>query len=245
VDVTQPWVYQLRDVAQSYAGNPVLRVNSLEVLRGEVLCLVGPTGAGKSTLLRLLAGLEPPAGGDLWFGDQRLDGQALPLAARRRITMLFQRPLLLTGTVQANVEYGLRLRGVRQPSARAQAVLRRFRLTDLAGRYGPTLSGGQAQLVAVARALALEPDVLLLDEPTAHLDPSYVALVEEAVGEFQSQRQATLVWATHQLFQARRVAHRVALLLDGRLVEVAPTQKFFEAPCDPRTAAFVQGKMVY
>jgi tungstate transport system ATP-binding protein len=93
--------------------------------------------------------------------------------------------------------------------------------------------------------LAVEPDVLLLDEPTAHLDPARVALVEEVVGEFQRRRQATLVWATHNLFQARRVAHRVALLLDGRLVEVAPTQTFFEAPSDPRTAAFVQGKMVY
>jgi tungstate transport system ATP-binding protein len=107
------------------------------------------------------------------------------------------------------------------------------------------LSGGQTQLVALARALAVEPDVLLLDEPTAHLDPARVALVEEAVGDFQRRGQATVVWATHNLFQARRVAHRVTLLLDGRVVEVAPTQTFFEAPSDPRTAAFVRGKMIY
>ena len=99
--------------------------------------------------------------------------------------------------------------------------------------------------MALARALAVEPDVLLLDEPTAHLDPARVALVKEAVDEFRRQRQATVVWATHNLFQARRVAQRVALLLDGRLVEVAPTQTFFERPSDPRTADFVQGKMIY
>jgi tungstate transport system ATP-binding protein len=243
--MTQRCAYQLQDLEKSYGGRPVLRMGSLEVLAGEVLCLVGPTGAGKSTLLRLLAGLEPPTGGFLLFGDRRLDGQTLPLAVQRRITMLFQRPLLLTGTVQANVEYGLRLRGVGQPSVRAQVVLRRLGLTALAPRHCQTLSGGQTQLVALARALAIEPDVLLLDEPTAHLDPAHVALVEEAVGEFQRQRQATLVWATHHLFQARRVAHRVALLLEGRLVEVASTQTFFEAPSDPRTTAFVEGKMVY
>jgi tungstate transport system ATP-binding protein len=243
--MTQPWVYQLQDVEKSYASRPVVRISSLEVLPGEVLCLVGPTGAGKSTLLRLLAALEPPSGGVLLFGDRRLDGQPLPLAVQRQITMVFQRPLLLSGTVMANVEYGPRLRGVGQPAAIAQEVLKRLRLTDLAHRLGPTLSGGETQLVALARALAAFPHVLLLDEPTAHLDPARVALVEEVLGDFQRQRQATLVWATHHLFQARRVAHRVALLLDGRLVEVDPTEKFFDAPSDPRTAAFVQGKMVY
>jgi tungstate transport system ATP-binding protein len=241
----QPWVYQLQDVEKQYAGRAVVQVARLEVLPGEVLCLVGPTGAGKSTLLRLLAGLEQPSGGVLLFGDRRLDGQGFPLAVQRRITMVFQRPLLLKGTVQANVEYGLRLRGVGRPSARAQEVLMRLGLSDLATQHSPTLSGGQTQLVALARALAVEPDVLLLDEPTAHLDPARVALVEEAVEEYQRQRQATAVWATHNLFQARRVGRRVALLLDGRLVEVAPTQTFFEAPSDPRTAAFVQGKMIY
>ncbi|HKB41304.1 MAG TPA: ATP-binding cassette domain-containing protein, partial [Gemmataceae bacterium] len=183
--------------------------------------------------------------GVLCFGDHRLDGRGLPLPVQRRITMVFQRPLLLKETVQANVEYGLRLRGVGRPAARAQDVLSRLGLTDLAPQPSHTLSGGQTQLVALARALAVEPDVLLLDEPTAHLDPARVAVVEEVVGEFQRQRRATVVWATHHLFQARRVAQRIALLLDGRLVEVAPTQTFFEAPTDRRTADFVQGKMIY
>lgn len=243
--MTQTWLYQMQAVEKRYAVRPVVQIERLEVLLGEVLCLVGPTGAGKSTLLRLLAGLEPPTSGVLLFGDRRLDGSDLPIAVQRQITMAFQRPLLLKATVQANVEYGLRLRGVERPSDRAQELLGRLGLSDLASQHAHTLSGGQTQLVAVARALAVEPDVLLLDEPTAHLDPAHVALVEEVVNDFQRHKQATLVWATHNLFQARRVAHRAALLLDGRLAEVAPTQAFFEAPTDPRTLAFVQGKMIY
>ena len=240
-----PCVYQLQDLEKRYAGRPVVQVARLEIVPGKILCLVGPTGAGKSTLLRLLGGLEPPSGGVLTYGDHRLDGQSLPLAMQRRIAMLFQRPLLLTGTVLSNVEYGLRLRGLSGYSDRAQDVLARLGLMNLAGQSAQTLSGGQTQLVALARVLAIEPDVLLLDEPTAHLDPGRVALVEEAVVDFQRRRQATIVWATHHLFQAKRVANRVALLLDGRLVEVAPTQSFFESPADPRTADFVQGKMIY
>jgi tungstate transport system ATP-binding protein len=220
-------------------------VDRLEVVRGELLCLVGPTGAGKSTLLRLLAALEAPRSGRLWFSDCRLDSHGVPLEVRRRITLVFQRPLLLAGTVRANVEYGLRLRGRDRHAPQVEAVLERLRLSDLALRSARTLSGGQMQLVALARALVLEPEALLLDEPTANLDPARVALVEEVIGEVHRQQGTTVVWATHNLFQARRLAQRVALLLDGRLVEVAPTEEFFGAPRDARTAAFVRGEMVY
>src|SRR5262249_18449655 len=126
-----------------------------------------------------------------------------------------------------------------------QQGLCRLGLDGLAARAARTLSGGEAQLVALARALVLEAEVLLLDEPTAHLDPARVALVEQVLREERSGRGGTLVWATHNLFQARRVADRVALLLDGRLVELAPVSEFFDSPRDPRTAAFVRGEMVY
>jgi tungstate transport system ATP-binding protein len=241
----QPWFYQLRDVHKQYVGHSVVQIERLEILMGEVLCLVGPTGAGKSTLLRLLAGLEAPSQGMLLFGRQQLPTARLPRAAQRQISMVFQRPLLLRGTVKMNIEYGLRLRGSRASPAKVQEVIERLGLLEIVHQYAHTLSGGQTQLVALARALAIEPDVLLLDEPTAHLDPARVGLVEQAIRDYRQRRQATIVWATHNLFQARRVAHRVALLLDGQLVEVAPTTRFFEAPADPRTTAFVQGKMIY
>jgi tungstate transport system ATP-binding protein len=243
--MSEPGLYQLEGVTKSYGAEQVLHIDRLEVAGGETLCLVGPTGAGKSTLLRLLAALEPPTSGQLRFREYDLGRQVMPVAVRRQITMVFQRPLALAGSVRANVAYGLKLRGVSRRRARVEEMLKRLGLTGLASRPAHTLSGGQLQLVALARALVMQPDVLLLDEPTANLDPGHVALVEEVLREVQQQDRTTLVWATHNIFQAKRRAERVALLLNGRVVEVAPRADFFHRPQDPRTAAFVRGEMVY
>jgi tungstate transport system ATP-binding protein len=238
-------LFRLDAVAKSHGSSEVLRLGRLEIHAGEVVCLVGPTGAGKSTLLRLLGNVETPTAGSLTFRDHSFGRDELPIAVRRRITLVFQRPLLLAGTVRANVEYGLKLRGVSQRHARADDMLERLGLNGLAARTARTLSGGETQLVALARALAVEPEVLLLDEPTANLDPARVGLVETVIKDVHRQNGTTIVMATHNLFQAQRVAGRVLLLLDGRLIEDAPTEKFFHAPNDPRTAAFVRGEMVY
>jgi tungstate transport system ATP-binding protein len=237
--------YRLQQVSKKHSESFALRVEQLDIAAGEVLCLLGPTGAGKSTLLRLLSGIEPPTSGCILFEGRRLEGPGTPLSVLRRIVMVHQQPLLLAGTVRFNVEYGLRLRGVDRGSAKVDEILQRLGLATLAGQSARTLSGGQVQLVALARALVLEADALLLDEPTGHLDPARVALLEETILETQGRRKMTVVWATHNLFQARRVSHRVGLLLNGSLVEAAPTQRFFENPTDERTAQFVQGKMVY
>ena len=238
-------LYRLDTVLKSHGGRQVLRLDRLEIRAGELVGLVGPTGAGKSTLLRLLGGVEAPTTGSMAFRDQAFGIQELPLAVRRNITLVFQRPLLLAGTVRENVEYGMKLRGIPQRHVRADSLLKRLGLDGLASRTARTLSGGETQLVALARALAIEPDVLLLDEPTANLDPARVGLVEMVLKEVHRQNGTTIVMATHNLFQAQRVAGRVFLLLDGLLIEDAPTDKFFHAPNDPRTAAFVRGEMVY
>ena len=238
-------VYQLRGVQKRYEDCRAVDIAELGISAGEILCLLGPTGAGKSTLLRLLAGLESPTAGRVLFEDQSLEPACCPLAIRRRIVMVHQRPLLLTGSVRRNVEYGLRIRRRAGRAAAVDAVLDRLGLSGLATQSAATLSGGQVQLVALARALVVTPDVLLLDEPTAHLDPACVSTVEQVVRELQTERQMTVVWATHNLFQARRVARRVGLLLRGQLIEIAATQQFFGTPADLRTADFVQGKMVY
>jgi tungstate transport system ATP-binding protein len=243
--MSTPPLYRLEQVARDHGGRPALRLERLDIPAGDVLVLVGPVGAGKSTLLRLLAGLDAPMAGAVWFAGHRLGGRDVPLAVRRRVTLVFQRPVLLTGTVRANVEYGLRLRGLGRGRAEVQEVLDRLGLGVLAARPARALSGGETQLVALARALVLRPEVLLLDEPTNNLDPARVARVEAAVAALHRARGTTLVWATHNLFQARRVARRVAFLLDGELVELAATETFFNAPQDPRTAAFVRGEMVY
>jgi tungstate transport system ATP-binding protein len=238
-------LYRLDRVVHAYAGRPVLWIDRLEIQAGEVVCLLGPTGAGKSTLLRLLAGLEAPVQGSIHLGKHPLGRRGTPLEVQRRLTLVWQRPLLLAGSVHDNTAYGLRLRGRRGPLPEVDEMLRRLGLDGLAARPAQGLSGGETQLVAVARALVLRPEVLLLDEPTANLDPARVALVEGVIDAVRRETGATVVWATHNLFQARRVAGRVALLLDGRVVETAGVAEFFASPRDPRTAAFVRGEMVY
>jgi tungstate transport system ATP-binding protein len=237
-------LYQLRDVAHRYGSGFTLTIDRLAVARGSIVCLVGPTGAGKSTLLRLLSGLEPPTSGAVEFESQPLH-PASPISSLRRITSVAQRPLPLSGTVRHNVEYGLRLRRDAAAPAKAEAMLQTFNLSALASQQAGTLSGGQTQLVGLARALVIGSDVLLLDEPTSNLDPAHVALIENAVLETQRRNRITIVWATHNLFQARRVASDVALLLDGKIIEFAPVEKFFHEPSDPRTAAFLNGEMIY
>jgi len=236
--------YRLENLAVAVGSRVVLDLPAFEVVHGEVLCLVGPPGSGKSTLLRILAGLDSPNAGVAWLRGQRFDRKA-PATLKRTVTLMFQRPLLLTGTVRSNVGYGLRLRGVSDWRAKAMTMLERVHLKHLADRPATAVSGGEAQLVALARALAFGPEVLLLDEPTNNLDPARVALVEEVVLADHQERGTTVVWATHNHFQARRVGDRVALLLEGKVIETAPATEFFECPCDLRTAAFVQGKMVY
>jgi tungstate transport system ATP-binding protein len=243
--MTDATLYRLRDLKKSHGSTFTLHVHELDVRRGEVLGLLGPTGAGKSTLLQLLVGLETPTRGAIRFDGSPFVSTDLPLSTRRRMTLLHQRPVLLAGSVRLNVEYGLRLRGSQDRSRKVEGVLDRLGLTKIALQSAQTLSGGQVQLVALARALVIEPEVLLLDEPTAHLDPAHVALVEKTIRELQQERRTTIVWATHNLFQARRVAVRTALLLNGQLAEVAPTEEFFTNPSNPRTADFVQGRMVY
>lgn len=239
-------LYSLAGVTVRYGPRTVLAVDRLEIRRGEALAVVGPSGAGKSTLLRLLNFLEPATTGEICFDGRPIaGGEDAPLAVLRRITTVFQRPVLLKRTVAANVAFGLQLRGQNRSTAAVNAILDEVGLTHLAGETARKLSGGEAQRVALARALVLRPDVLLLDEPTANLDPANVALIERIVTRLNREQGTTVVFVTHNTFQARRMGQRVALLLDGRLVEVADTERFFASPQDERTAAFVRGEMIY
>lgn len=235
-----PPLYHLHRLTQTYNGRAVLDVPELEIDSGEMLALVGPSGAGKSTLLRLLHFLEAPTTGEIHFRGET----TVPLDARREIAMVFQRPELLNRSVWENVTYGLRLRGMGD-DARVAEALTDLDLLPLKDAPAHTLSGGEAQRVALARALVLRPRVLLLDEPTANLDPRNVALVEEVIHHLRVVSPTTVVFVTHNIFQARRLAGRVAFLLNGQLVEVSTADHFFDTPSDSRSVAFVRGEMVY
>lgn len=239
-------IYNLQNITKTYNGRCVLQVDTLDIRRGEIFALVGPSGAGKSTLLRLLNFLEPPTSGAIYFLGAEYDAlSAPPLAVRRRVTTVFQRPILLNRSVWDNVTYGLRLRNRGGTSSLVESTLEEVGLESLAAQRARTLSGGEAQRVALARAMVLRPDVLLLDEPTANLDPYNVGLIEKIVRQLNQEQGTTLILVTHNVFQAHRLAHRVALMLEGQIIEVAGVDAFFEAPADPRTAAFVRGEMVY
>lgn len=235
-----------------YGDRVVLDVDRLWLRRGEILAVMGPSGSGKTTLLRLLATLEAPSAGKVRFGDQTWpDGTSETglLGWRRRLSFVSQNPVLFSGTVRENVGLGLQLRAGGRGSdgleGRVGAILDGVGLAQLAGARSTSLSAGEAQRAALARALVTRPEVLLLDEPTANLDPSNVAIIEKALAAAAAEWRPAVLLVTHNVFQAKRVAHRTALLVSGKVIEVGETRQVFESPVDSRTAAFVRGEMIF
>jgi tungstate transport system ATP-binding protein len=235
--------YELTGVQHCYGSRCVVEVPALEVRTGEILGIVGPSGAGKSTLLRLLNFLEYPTRGRLAYQGTEI-GPDVPLALRREVVSVFQRPVLLRRSVVANVRLSQRIRGVPSSNQKAEEWLRRLGLGDLIHAPARTLSAGEAQRVALARALVVEPSVVLLDEPTGNLDPYNVRLIEEIICSDNAERGTTVVLVTHDIFQAKRMAHRTGLMIGGRIVELADTSSFFTSPRQPQTAAFLNGELV-
>jgi tungstate transport system ATP-binding protein len=213
----------------------------LSVRKGERLALIGPNGAGKTLLLRLLHGLLPASGGRIaWAGGS---GQ---VAGRRRHAMVFQKPVMLRRSALANLEHALRAAGWPRAEAarRAAAALRRYGLADLARRPARVLSGGEQQRLAIARAAALEPEILFLDEPSSALDPGATRQVEAMLADLH-RSGVTLVLTTHDLPQARRLADRVGFLHRGRLVEIGPAPTLLQAPRTAEAKAFVAGDLFW
>lgn len=225
-------VFNLHDIGVQFGQVQALSGCSLRITAGERLALVGANGSGKSTLLRTLNGLVRPCAGSFQHDVQL------------RQAMLFQRPYMLRASAQNNVALGLWLGGVRWQEARAQALaaLERVGLQDLATRNAKALSGGQQQRVALARAWALKPQVLLLDEPTASLDPTAKREVERLMAEF-ADAGMTLVFSSHNLGQVKRLASRVIYLEHGRVVADMPTVDFFNGPVPAAAEAFLKGEL--
>ena len=196
-------------------------------------------------MLRLLNFLERPSEGQVSFHGEAFTVEDIPLQVRRRITTVFQQPLLLDMTVRRNVTYGLRMRGKRDGAQRTDDALAAVGLLHLADVRADTLSGGEAQRVSLARALVLDPEVLLLDEPTSNLDPANVRIIEDIIVRANQEYGATIVIVTHHVWQARRLAQQVAFLYDGELLEQAPVDQFFEHPQHPQSVAFLSGDLVY
>ncbi len=225
-----------------YGERAILENINLNVDRGEVFALIGPTGAGKTTLLRIIDLLEVPGAGEIYF-----DGKCIPrsgkqrLEIRRRMSFIHQKPQVFNLSVYDNVACGLRWRGEEKNriAGKVDHILEMVGLKGYKNRNARTLSGGEAQRVALARSLVLEPEVLLLDEPTANLDPVSTAKIEQLISYVARQRNTTMIMATHDMSQGQQLADRMGVLLDGRLVQTGNVTDIFRSPQNEKVAHFV------
>jgi tungstate transport system ATP-binding protein len=228
----------LHEVSFAAGGRTIIDGISLEIGAGPSTIILGANGAGKSVLMRLMHGLLAPTSGRVEWHAREHPG------APRKQAMVFQRPVLLRRSAQSNVSYALKIAGIAEPQRGAQAreALESVGLAHLAQRPARVLSGGEQQRLALARAWALHPEVLFLDEPTASLDPSATREIESVIRAFDAAG-TKIVMATHNLGQARRLGDEILFLDRGRLVERAPVGQFFSKPQSAQAAAFIKGEL--
>ena len=249
-------VFIIEGLTASYGSVPAVRDVSFDIYRRMVTAIIGPSGCGKSTFIRCLNRMNDvipsfsTQGKVLYHGVDLQAKNIDPVSVRRRIGMVFQRPNPFPKSIYENVAYGLRILGLKDDlDGRVERALKRAALwdevKDRLGRNAFALSGGQQQRLCIARCLAVEPDVLLMDEPTSSLDPSATKRIEELLSELVDR--VTIVIVTHNMQQAHRVSDHCAFLLSGedgggRLVETGETRVLFETPNDDRTADYVAGR---
>jgi putative spermidine/putrescine transport system ATP-binding protein len=235
---------ELSNLSAGYDATPVLRQLTLQVTAGELLALLGPSGGGKTTVLKLIAGLLAPATGEITFNGQSILRQP---AEKRDVAVVFQKPLLFPYlTVAENVGFGLKMRGLPQPTLRQRVdeALRMVQLVGFEHRKPHELSGGQEQRAALARALVIEPRVLLLDEPFSALDEALRSEMRELLRELQRRLRLTTLFVTHDQAEAASLADRIALLSNGRLEQVGAPRDFYLTPQTPHAARFFGWQVV-
>jgi ABC-type proline/glycine betaine transport system ATPase subunit len=234
-------IISIRDLIIQRNGRVALRVDSLDIQRGETLTVVGPNGAGKSTLLLALARLLKPSHGDIIYNGKSLK-QWDELIYRRKISLVFQSPLLMDMTVERNVSLGLKFRGVARAEIqeRTEKWMKQLGVESLSKRRAGQLSGGEAQRVSLARAFVLEPELLLLDEPFAALDPPTHAKLLEDLSALLREDQRTAIFVTHNLNEAAKLSHRMAVMIGGVLCQVGTAKQIKTQPADETVKAFLQ-----
>jgi tungstate transport system ATP-binding protein len=227
-------------LALERGGRRLLDGIDIDIGGSGTLVLIGPNGAGKSLLVRVLAGLIAPTQGRVTWAGLAPDRRRAP-----KVGFVFQRPVLLRRSALANIEYALAVSGVARPerAARAQAALARARIAHLASSPARVLSGGEQQLLSIARALATEPEIVIFDEPTSNLDPAATTAIEGLIGSVRAEGKR-VVLITHDLGQARRLADEVAFLHHGRIIERTPRAVFLVQPTSAEAQAFTRGEIV-
>jgi tungstate transport system ATP-binding protein len=231
---------ELRGLAYEANGKRVIDGLDLTVDEPGITVIMGPNGAGKSVLLRLVHGLIAPTSGEVLWGGKRLDRELA-----RRQAMVFQKPVLLRRSAAANIWHALGLRGIARcdRAIRVSDALKRAGLETRAATPARVLSGGEQQRLCLARALSLEPEILLLDEPTASLDPASTLAIEDLLIDAQ-RRGIKIIVVTHDVAQARRLAREIIFLHHGRIVEHQAAKRFFDRPQSDKARAFLAGALV-
>lgn len=238
---------ELAGIKKNY-DQEVLTVDRLKLKKGLIYGIIGPSGAGKSTLLRIINLLTPPSRGNYFFHGRLIPENGRErLKVQRKMALVFQKTLLFKDSVWNNVAYGLRARGYKREEIddRVENLLEQLGMKDLSRRRADTLSGGEAQRVAIARAVAFDPELLLLDEPTANLDPANIELIEDMIIKLSRSESITVVMVTHNVFQARRIADEVIFIEGGKIVEMGPTERIFTNPKKEKTRLYVEGRLIF
>ncbi|MDD5095286.1 MAG: ABC transporter ATP-binding protein [Dehalococcoidia bacterium] len=233
---------ELVNLGQRFQKKVILKDISFKIERGEAFALIGPTGSGKTTLIRVMDLLDHPAGGKIYFdGTDVTRSRGNRLAARRRMAYVQQKPIVFSMTVQDNVACGLKWRHRSRESIRGRVdeVLEMVGMADYRERDAKTLSGGETQRIAIARALITDPELLLLDEPTANLDPSSTSKIEEVLERIIRARRTTVLMATHDMSQGQRLAQTMGVLMNGELAQIGTKEEIFEKPLNLKVAGFV------
>jgi len=231
---------QIRDLVVTRNARNALQIDSLDIQHGETLTVIGPNGSGKSTLLLTLARLLKPSRGDIVYAGKSLQ-QWDELEYRRKISFVFQAPLLMDMTVEQNVALGLKFRGApkEEKQERVLTWMKQLGVESLAKRRAGQLSGGEAQRVSLARAFVLEPELLLLDEPFSALDPPTRSRLIQDLSFLLENSHRTAVFVTHNLNEATKLSHRIAVIIEGMLCQVGTAEEIKSNPADERVAAFL------
>ncbi|MDH5483474.1 MAG: ABC transporter ATP-binding protein [Candidatus Bathyarchaeota archaeon] len=221
-------IAELKGVTKTFDAITALDDIDLRIHKGEILALLGPNGSGKTTLLRILALIQKPTKGEIYLNNVKVTDKNIE-QKRLETTLVFQRTLLLSTTVYNNIAYGLKIRKTPKTKIDKEIakVLKLVRLEGFEKRQAKKLSGGEQQRVALARALILNTELLLLDEPTANLDPKNASVIEEIIATINREFKTTIVMATHNMFQAKNLPDRIALITDGKISEVGTPTKIF------------------
>ncbi len=237
---------QFSEITKKHGDMLILKNVNLEVFKKEILSIVGPNGSGKTTLLKIMSGIDNSYSGKVcWEGAEITEDREDFLRAKS--TMVFQKTIVFNTTVYNNVAYSLRQKG-HHGSELNRKVREALRTVDLQGfenRSAKKLSGGEQQRLSLARALALEPELLLLDEPTANLDPKNVSVIEDVITNFNHEHGATTIIATHNLFQVERLSSRVAVMMDGILTKPGLTEDILRSPNPAYSASFARFENVF